>query len=86
MQWKKWTEPQRPWDYHKECNICVTGVPERDQKEGSVEKVIEKNNGRKLLKFGKRGKPRDLRSSANPKQKKIKQIYTQMRHNQTAEN
>lgn len=44
------------WDYNKRCNICVIGVLKKEN-EGRTGKVLKRNNGCKLLKFGKRHRP-----------------------------
>ena len=36
------------WDNFKRSNICLTGVPEGEEKEQEIENLSEKNSERKL--------------------------------------
>ena len=39
IDWKKWTEPQAPWDIIKQADICTAGGP-KEEKNG-VERILE---------------------------------------------
>lgn len=56
-----------------------------EKKKNMEIKGIQRNNGWKLPKLGKRYKPPGWRNWAKPKQDKPKEIYAKTHHNQTSE-
>lgn len=39
-----WTEPKGLWENDKRSSIHVTGIPDREKKEGKAEKVVKNND------------------------------------------
>lgn len=74
------------WDNIKNSNVCVIGILEEEEIQIDAKRNIWISNSRKLLKCGGRHKFRDLRSSLNSRQDKIKENHVQTHHNQTIEN
>lgn len=64
------------WDSNKRLKICVIRIKKRKS-------TLLKKYWWKLSKFRKMHKPTESRSSANPKENKLKKFHDQTYHNQT---
>ena len=75
MGWKKREQSLRDmWCYNKRSNFRDIGVLEGEEKRAELKKC-SLSNGLKLSEFGKKHKAADLRSQANLKQDKPKEIH-----------